>query len=466
MIIDKFALLLVSFSEDVFARILYFAGILRGIYVNFSKDDSQLTPAPSQPALAEKPPTRHDPYQAMRFTPFRLLFFGTFFAAVGEQMLTIAIGWELYERTDSAFLLGLVGLVQVLPALLLSLPAGHLADQLNRKRIVIIAQTALVFSSVALTALSYYHGSLVLIYTCLFIIGCAVAFQGPASSALFGQVIPTHVFENAATWWSGSWQLAAVIGPALGGVVIALAHSATPVYALNALAALLFILLLIPMRTIAGGEHTPERMTLSSLFEGLRYLRSTQVLLAAITLDLFAVLLGGATMLLPIFAKDILHVGPTYLGWLRAAPSVGAVCAALGIAFLPPFKKAGRTLLWAVAGFGLATVVFGLSTSFWLSMASLFVLGALDNVSVVIRSTLLLMRTPDAMRGRISAVNSLFISASNELGGFESGAMAQLFGPVLAVVGGGIGTILVVLLVALLWPEMRRLGTLREKEGL
>jgi MFS family permease len=196
------------------------------------------------------------------------------------------------------------------------------------------------------------------------------------------------------------------------------------------------------------------------LLEGVRFLRRSQIILAAITLDLFAVLLGGATTLLPIYAKDILQVGPTGLGWLRAAPSIGAVCIALSIAYIPPFKKTGRTLLLAVAGFGLATFIFGVSRSFWLSLLMLFLLGGLDNISVVIRSTLLLTRTPDAMRGRVAAVNTLFVGASNELGGFESGLAAQLFGPVISVAAGGIGTILVVLLVALLWPEMRRLGRL------
>ena len=203
-------------------------------------------------------------------------------------------------------------------------------------------------------------------------------------------------------------------------------------------------------------------MTLQSLSDGLRFLRQSPVILAAITLDMFAVLLGGATTLLPIYAQDILRVGPVGLGWLDAAPSVGAICVALTLAHRPPFQKAGRTLLLAVAGFGLVTIIFGVSRLFWLSMLMLFFLGGFDNISVVIRSTLLLVRTPDAMRGRIAAVNSLFVSVSNELGGFESGVTAQLIGPVASVVVGGIGTILVVLMVAWIWPEMRHLATLRE----
>src|SRR5260370_19614696 len=215
------------------------------------------------------------------------------------------------------------------------------------------------------------------------------------------------------------------------------------------------------IRTRSAGYPTETELTvLERLTAGVEYVWSRPMILGAFSLDLFAVLLGGATTLLPIYARDILHVGPAGLGWLRAAPSVGAVCISLSIAHFPPFKKTGRTLLLAVAGFGLAALIFGISRSFWLSLLMLFLLGGLDNISVVIRSTLLLTRTPDAMRGRVAAVNTLFVGASNELGGFESGLAAQLFGPVISVSAGGIGTMLVVLLVALLWPEMRRLGGL------
>lgn len=404
--------------------------------------------------------TSHDPYRALRFRDFRLLFIGTFIATIGEQMVNVAIGWELYERTGSALALGWVGLVQILPVILLSLPAGHMADRFNRKRIVMVTQVMLSLASLGLTVLSFTHGPLILIYGCLLLMGCGVAFGNPASSTLIPQIVPEDVFANAATWSSSSWQLAAVLGPALGGFVIALSHSATLVYILNAGASLLFVILLVPIAANRQVVRAVEVTTTGSLLAGVRFLRKSQVILAAITLDLFAVLLGGATTLLPIYAKDILQVGPTGLGWLRAAPSVGAVCISLSIAHIPPFKKAGRTLLLAVAGFGLATFIFGISRSFWLSLLMLFLLGGLDNISVVIRSTLLLTRTPDAMRGRVAAVNTLFVGASNELGGFESGLAAQLFGPVISVAAGGIGTILVVLVVALLWPQMRRLGRL------
>jgi len=411
-----------------------------------------------------KPLVPHDPYLALRFLDFRLLFTGSFLSSLGEQMLTIAIGWELYERTGSALYLGLVGLVQVIPVFVLSLPAGHIADRFNRKRIVLVTLFLLALASLGLTILSYLHGPLLLIYGCLFIIGAATAFNSPASSTLVTQAVPEHAYQSAATWASSSWQLASVLGPAAGGILIALLHSATLIYALNAAIMVLYALLLLPLHEPKQKLVVSTETTLGSLREGMKFLWSTQIILASITLDMFAVLLGGATTLLPIFAKDILHVGPVGLGWLRAAPSVGALCVAFGIAHVPPFKKAGQVLLWAVGGFGLATIIFGLSHSFWLSLAMLFLLGGLDNISVVIRSTLLLTRTPNAMLGRISSVNSLFIGASNELGGFESGLVAQLFGPLVSVVGGGIGTIVVVLLVALLWPEMRRLGKMHEEK--
>lgn len=409
-------------------------------------------------------PGSHDPYLALRYRDFRLLLTGAFFASLGTQMITVAIGWELYIRTGSALALGLVGLVQVVPVFILSLPAGQFIDRYNRKRIVIWSQLVLVLCSLGLTVLSFTHGSLLLIYVCLLIYGCAVAFDSPASAILVAQIVPERAFENAATWESSTGQLASMLGPALGGLLIAF-KSATLVYALNAGAALIFVILLLFMRIEQQKTYSIEATTLGAVIEGLKFLKSSQIILAAITLDMFAVLLGGATALLPIFAKDILHVGPSGLGWLRAAPSVGALGMSFVTAHAPPLKKAGRTLLVVVACFGVATILFGISRVFWLSLLMLLVLGAMDNISVVIRSTLLLTRTPDALRGRITAINFIFIGASNELGGFESGLAAQLFGPVIAVAAGGVGTILVVLCVALIWPEMRRLGRLSESKS-
>ena len=409
------------------------------------------------------PTPRRDPYAALRYRDFRLLLVGRFIASLGSQMLSFAVGWELWLRTHDAFALGLVGLVQVTPVILLSLPAGHVADQYNRKRIVLTAQGLLALCALGLALLSYFQGPLVLIYLFLLGIGIARAFNDPASSTLLPQAVPPGIFGSAATWSSSTGQLASIIGPGLAGLLVAFWDGVTLNYLIAALAALVYLSLVALMR---GRQLALSRKaaTLESLQEGLRFIRSTKEILAAITLDLFAVLFGGAVTLLPVYATDILKVGPQGLGLLRAAPSIGALLMAVTLAFLPTFKHAGRTLLLAVTGFGLATIVFGLSTSFWLSVAMLFILGGLDNISVVIRSTLILTRTPDEMRGRTSAVNSIFIGASNELGGFESGLAAALFGPILAVVGGGVGTILVVLIVARTWPEMRLMKTLAPPE--
>jgi len=412
--------------------------------------------------LASPSLERHDPYAALRFRDFRFLASSTFLAVIAEQMLGVALGWELYERTGSPLPLGIIGLVQVVPVLLLALPAGHLADRFDRRWITAGSLLLMVLGALALVQLSLSRGALELIYLSVLVIGIGRAFVSPAQGALSAEVVPAAHYTNAATWSSGLWQVAAVIGPALGGLLIAQLGSAALIYGLNAAMLLVVALLtlLLRARPVAPSD---EPVTLGSLLAGLRFVWDTKIVLASITLDMFAVLLGGATALLPVFAKDILQVGAVGLGWMRAAPSIGAVLAALAMAHLPPFKRAGRTLLVVVAGFGLATVVFGLSRSFALSLLMLALLGALDNISVVIRSTLLLIRTPDLMRGRVNAVHYVFIGISNELGAFESGLAAALLGTVGAVVAGGIGTILVVLGVALVWPEVRRLGSLTEE---
>jgi MFS family permease len=407
---------------------------------------------------------QHDPYAALRHREYRLFLSGRILSVIGQQMLDVAIGWELYERTHAALALGLVGLVLVVPIVALALPAGHAADRWDRRRIVLVTQLALAVGSLALAWLSFSRGPVALTYLCLFAIGVALAFNRPATAALLPQLVPLADFPNAVTWNSSGFQIASVVGPALGGAVIGIRHHAGPVYILDAMLALAFFASVwgIARREPAGPG---EPVTLESLLAGLAFVRRTKVILAAITLDLFAVLFGGATMLLPIFAKDILHVGPVGFGWLRAAPSAGALLMAVVLAHRPPLRRAGRSLLWAVAGFGIATIIFGLSRSFPLSMAMLLLIGALDNVSVVVRHTLVQVRTPDAMRGRVSAVNGVFIDTSNELGGFESGATAALFGPVASVVLGGLATLLVVAVVAHLWPELREMGSLHEVEA-
>jgi MFS family permease len=297
----------------------------------------------------------------------------------------------------------------------------------------------------------------------LFLIGIARAFKDPARSALLPRVVPRATFNNAVAWSSSGMQIAAMVGPALGGLLVALfepqPYSFALVYVCDALCAATMFGLFLP---IAGGAYSgsDRSVSLRTLAAGMRFVWSTKIILATITLDMFAVLLGGATALLPIFARDILHSGALGLGWLRAAPSVGALIVAIVLAHMPPMQHAGRTLLWSVIGFGVATIIFGLSHSFWLSFAMLLLTGAFDNISVVVRHTLVQMLTPDELRGRVSAINYVFIGTSNELGAFESGITAALFGPVVSVVAGGVGTIAVVLAVAAIWPQVRRCGRL------
>ncbi len=414
-----------------------------------------------KPTHHDSKAAQHDPFAAMRFRDYRLFTIGRVVLFTGGQMQTVALGWELYERTNSPMALGGIGLAQVLPMIALTLITGHVADKNDRKKITLYSTLLLMFCSLTLAAISYYQGAVFLIYACLLLTGVARAFLKPAGDALMWQLIPMSAFTNAATWNSSSFQLASVIGPALGGLSIALFKSATGVYILAAIAALSCFFLtaaIKPQKT----KFKKEPISLKTLAAGAEFVWNNQLILAAITLDLFAVLLGGAVALLPVFAKDILHVGPVELGYLQAAPSIGALTMAALLVYLPPIRKAGPALLWSVVGFGIVTIIFGLSRWTWLSLLMLAFSGALDSISVVIRHTLVQIRTPDHLRGRVAAINSVFISASNELGGFESGLTAALFGPVFSVVGGGIGTILVVVVTAMIWPDIRKLGALHE----
>lgn len=397
-------------------------------------------------------------------------------------MQTVAIGWELYERTHSPLALGGVGLVQVLPIILFALIAGHVADTFSRRLVLMIAEGVLALAALGLATVSATHGGIAAIYACLLLAGTARAFQAPARASLLPQIVPRAAFPNAVTWASGGFQLASVIGPALGGLVIALAGRAAPIFLINACAALAFLCLVSLIRRPQNrsanadaedishedesqtGARPSRTMTFASLIAGFQFVWRTPIIFAAITLDLFAVLLGGAVALLPIYAKDILAVGAAGLGWMLAAPALGAVAMTVLLTHLPPFKRSGRTLLWAVAGFGMATIIFGLSRSFAVSLLMLFTLGALDQISVVIRSTLVQLSTPDEMRGRVAAVNGMFIGTSNELGGFESGVAAAAFGPTAAVVLGGVGTLIVVTFIARYAPSLRHHGEMEDTE--
>jgi MFS family permease len=405
------------------------------------------------------PSQRHDAYAAFRYRSYRLFIAGWVLATVGTRIQSIAIGWEVYERTGEAFALGLVGLMQAFPVLALALPAGYLADILNRRRLIMASLIGMTLTSLALAALSFYEGPISLMYLFLFLDSTAVTLGRPARMALVPQLLPKADFPNAVTWNMSLMQIASVLGPALGGFMVAI--SLPMAYVIAALSSLWFIIILRRVETppaVRRVGHTSLRTVLA----GLQFVWHARIIFVMITLDLFAVLLGGAIYLLPIYAQDILHVGATGFGWLQAAPAAGSLMMALLLAHLPPMRRAGRSLLLAVAGFGVATIIFGFSTSFWLSLAMLFLTGAFDNISMVVRHTLTQLLTPDEMRGRVSAVSSIFVSASNELGGFESGLVAHWFGPVVSVVGGGIGTILVVAVTAVVAPEILSLGAMHE----
>ncbi|HEU5115869.1 MAG TPA: MFS transporter [Isosphaeraceae bacterium] len=412
----------------------------------------------------------HDPYAALRYPDFRRLVAGAMLSRVGFEMQGVAVGWELFERTHSTLALGLVGLVQVVPVLLLSLPAGQVADRYPRKRIMILAQLTLVVVSTCLALNSMFEGPVWVMYACLTLAGSAAAFANPARWAILPQIVSMKDFASAVSWRTSAWQISSVAGPAVGGAVLALGYrsassdlfrGAAPVYVVDAFFGLLVVSILA---RIAPGPrlNRAEPITRESLFAGLKFVFQHDLILAAITLDLFAVLLGGATALLPKFAEDILHVDSLGFGFLRAAPSIGAVGMAFWMAHRPPLRRSGRSLLLAVAGFGAATIVFGLSTHVVLSFVMLMFAGALDHISMVVRGTLVQVLTPDSMRGRVSAVNSVFVGMSNELGAFESGVTAAWWGPEAAVVVGGAGCILVVLTVAWRWPRVGRLGPLSE----
>lgn len=452
-------------------------------------------PTVRRPATAEgtlEKAGRHDPYAAFRIANFSFYALGNLVSVIGRQMLVVAIEWEIYRRTHSATALGLVGLIIAAPVVLLSLPAGHIADRYKRKYIILCSQFLSAICSLGLAIVSWQHLnipplailkkgnalltsvaaiferhhtgyhfddlSLPLIYLLLLIAATGRTFGWAARSAFFPKLVPRATFANAVTWNSSIFQVGSILGPAVGGLLIV--RTGFPfIYAVDSICALSFFFLVLPIRSGDQGGRV-EKNALRSLLTGMRFVLSKKVILATITLDMFAVLLGGAVALLPIFADQILHCGPVGLGWMRAAPGVGGLVMAILIAYLPPMRQAGRTLLWCVTGFGAATIVFGLSHFLWLSLAMLFLTGVFDSVSVVIRHTIIQLLTPDEMRGRISAVNNIFIGTSNELGALESGLTAALFGPVLSVVAGGIGTILVVLAVAAKWPETRKIGAL------
>ena len=420
------------------------------------------------------------PYAIFQNRDFTFYLVGRLVGITGQQMFTIAILWEIYALTHSALALGLVGLVQMIPMFLFTLPAGHVADNYNRKRIVVLTTAAVAAASLGVAFVSWRHAPVIWIYFCLFLGSAANTFMRAANAAFLPALVARQDFPRAVNLNAGAFQLSCIIGRAAAGGFIAWMAwhyfknlndpaAAAPVYVINALASVVVCILVGMIRR----QHTVkvrESMTLQALLTGFKFVYASKIIFGIITLDMFAVFLGGATALLPIYAADILFVGPTGLGFLAAALPLGSILCVFILNHRPPLQKAGRTLLWAVTVFGLATIAFGFSRWFWLSFLMLFVCGAVDNISVVVRHTLVQMLTPDDKRGRVSAVNNLFIGTSNELGEFESGTVAQIFGPaigntvvagaVISAVSGGVGTILTVVAVALIWPEIRRYGKL------
>jgi MFS family permease len=407
-------------------------------------------------------PAANDPIAALRERGFLLFLIGSLLSNTGNQMRAVAVGWEVYHRTHQPLSLGLVGLVLALPVLLLALPAGAAADRHSRRAMIMIGQVGLAASGLGLAWASFTHAPLPWVYFFLLGTGVFRALGWPAATALVIGLVPDKVFPNAAMWRSVGFQLAATLGPLAGGALLAW-YEPVVVYLLDAASSLVLFGCLIGVRPRPQARHA-EPHSWHSLVEGFRFLGRQPVILSTMTLDMVAVLFGGATALLPIYATDVLGVGATGFGWMRAMPSLGAIFMGLCLALRPPIARGGRTLLAAVAVFGLATIVFGLSTWFPLSLLALFVLGAADNISVVIRSTVLQLLTPDSMRGRVSAVGVIFIGTSNEIGELESGVAAQWLGLTLTVAGGGVMTLLTVAAVAAIWPQLRQLGPLEHLE--
>jgi len=385
------------------------------------------------------------------YPSFIRYWFARVIGTLANQMLMVALAWQMYDLTNSAWDLGLVGLLQFIPALLLTLPAGHFADRYHRGHIISIC----ILSQAAVAAVLWWgtHEDWVnreLIFALSVILGAARAFQMPAQQAIAPALVKESLLQKAVAMSTSGMQVAIIGGPALGGVIYT--AGATAVY--GTCTVLLAIGFVLMMFVRYARKRTHQAVSWESVLAGIGFVWHHKILLGAISLDLFAVLLGGATALLPIFARDILHTGPEGLGLLRAAPAVGALVVSLALMRWPLRRKVGYKLLGSVGIFGIGMVVFGLSTSFWLSVAALAVTGAADAISVVTRITLMQLETPDEMRGRVSAVNSIFIGASNQLGEFESGATAALMGPVASVVLGGIGTIAVALGWLRLFPAL------------
>ena len=412
---------------------------------------------------------------AFRHPDFQFFQISRFLIIVATEMQSVAVGWQIYATTKRALDLGLVGLAQFLPGILLFLVSGHIADRFDRKRIIALCYAGFAVCSALLLLIAWLRLPSVLpIYSVLVLLGVVRSFNGPVTRAILPQLVPQEDFQSAVAWTSTIFQGGTILGPALGGLIYAFFSrgflNSTPaavagptggnisgpvaVYATAMAAAIAAIGCIVLIKTKQAARPR-EPVSLSTVLVGVKYIWAKKLILGSISLDLFAVLLGGAVALLPVFAQEVLRTGPWGLGLLRSAPGVGAAVMALLLAYRPLRRRAGATMLWCVAGFGVFTILFGVSHSLLLSLISLGLVGATDMVSVVVRGTLIQVATPDEMRGRVNAVDMIFIGASNQLGQFESGLTAQWFGAVPAVILGGVGTLIVVALWAWVFPELR-----------
>jgi MFS family permease len=395
---------------------------------------------------------------AFRYPDFRFYMTARLLIVGASEMQAVAVAWQIYSLTHRPLDLGLVGLAQFLPGILLFLVSGHAADRIPRRRILTICCAGFSLCSLLLLTFAVSGvASVYPIYLVLLLNGTVRAFSGPAGQAFLPLLVPEEHFPNAVAWSSSIFQASTILGPMAGGVLYGWTGSPVPVYSGAAIA---YIVALLSIWAIRAKAIPHTEASAGMVLDGLRYIRHNKLILGAISLDLFAVLLGGAVALLPVYAREILNVGASGLGLLRSAPGLGAVVMAVVVAHWPLRRHAGAAMLWGVFGFGLFTIVFGLSRNLALSLAALVLLGACDTVSVIVRHTMIQMATPDRMRGRVSAVNMVFIGASNEVGQFESGITAQWFGTVPAVILGGIGTIAIVAAWAWLFPALRRVNEL------
>lgn len=404
----------------------------------------------------------NDAYAALRIKDFRWFTCARFILTFAIQMQSVIVGWQIYQITKDALSLGLIGLAEAIPFFLVALYAGHAADSFSRKKIILISSSVyflcsllLLGNTMVLSPVLRSYGAIP-VYCIIFITGIARGFFFPAQSAFSAQLIPKELFGNASTWNSVTWHTAAVSGPAIGGLIVGFYGFASAYVVVCFFTFLAFIFyVLIKSRPLP--EKSREENIWESLTAGLKFVFSNQIILSAISLDMFAVFFGGAVCVLPIFADQILHIGAKGLGFLRAAPAIGSITMSLILAYNPPFKNAGRNLLMCVFGFGITIIIFALTSNFYAALIILLLSGMFDNVSVVIRGTILQLFTPDDMRGRVSSVNSIFIGSSNELGSFESGLAAKIMGLVPSVIFGGSMTLAVVSAIRKFAPELRRL---------